>query len=190
MPQSSCQKTAGFLSFIILFTFNREENQRKVQTKCKLVFFTGLVSWVEMKEPLMLNGVEELDWSVQNPDLNLIQHLWDELELSLWAGPDRPTSVFGAQVANQTVNNVRRMEKEVSVSVCWLDYDLPPNCMWLSESGNVCKGETRWVHIEHVYIHISWRQRSRDPFENGNDSFSSLKFSVRLEHYLASFSTS
>uniref|UniRef100_A0A3Q3B2X9 Sterol carrier protein 2b n=1 Tax=Kryptolebias marmoratus TaxID=37003 RepID=A0A3Q3B2X9_KRYMA len=31
-------------------------------------------------------GVEELDWPVQSPDLNPIQHLWDELEQRLREG--------------------------------------------------------------------------------------------------------
>ena len=38
-------------------------------------------------------GVEELYWSAQNPDLNPIEHLWDELERRLRARPNRPTSV-------------------------------------------------------------------------------------------------
>jgi hypothetical protein len=25
-------------------------------------------------------GVEELDWSAESPDLNPVEHLWDELE--------------------------------------------------------------------------------------------------------------
>ena len=38
-------------------------------------------------------GVEELYWPAQSPDLNAIQHLWDELELQLHARPNHPTSV-------------------------------------------------------------------------------------------------
>jgi hypothetical protein len=34
-------------------------------------------------------GVEELDW----PDLNPIEHLWDEFERRLEARPNHPTSV-------------------------------------------------------------------------------------------------
>ena len=38
-------------------------------------------------------GVEELDWPAQSPNLNPIEHLWDELEHRLRARPNRPTSV-------------------------------------------------------------------------------------------------
>ena len=38
-------------------------------------------------------GVEELDWPAQSPDLNPIEHHWDELEPRLRARPNRPTSV-------------------------------------------------------------------------------------------------
>jgi hypothetical protein len=38
-------------------------------------------------------GVEKLDWLAQSPDLNPIEHLWDELERRLQARPNRPTSV-------------------------------------------------------------------------------------------------
>ena len=37
--------------------------------------------------------VEELDWPAQSPDLNPIEHFWDELEHRLRASPNRPTSV-------------------------------------------------------------------------------------------------
>ena len=39
-------------------------------------------------------GVERLDWPAQNPDLNPIEHLWDELERRLRGRPNRPTSAF------------------------------------------------------------------------------------------------
>jgi len=38
-------------------------------------------------------GVEELDWPAQSPDLNPIEHPWDELEQRLQARPSHPTSV-------------------------------------------------------------------------------------------------
>ena len=37
--------------------------------------------------------MEELDCPAQSPDHNPIEHIWDELERTLRARPNRPTSV-------------------------------------------------------------------------------------------------
>ena len=49
-------------------------------------------------------GMEELDWPVQSPDLNPIEHLCDELERQLRARPNHPTSV--PDLTNALASNI------------------------------------------------------------------------------------
>jgi hypothetical protein len=45
------------------------------------------------------NKVPEMDWPVQSPNLNPIEHLWDELERRLCSRPQRPTSLTALATA-------------------------------------------------------------------------------------------
>jgi hypothetical protein len=42
-----------------------------------------------VREWYVYNNVPEIDWPAQNPDLNPIEHLWDELECRLRSRPQR-----------------------------------------------------------------------------------------------------
>jgi hypothetical protein len=47
------------------------------------------------------NTVPEMDWPTQSPNLNLIEHLWDELEYRLRSRPKRHTSLTALATALQ-----------------------------------------------------------------------------------------
>ncbi|GFV42424.1 QLQ domain-containing protein [Trichonephila clavipes] len=38
-------------------------------------------------------GVQKLDWPSQSPELNPVEHLWDELQCRLHSQPNRPSSL-------------------------------------------------------------------------------------------------
>ncbi|KAK3532248.1 hypothetical protein QTP86_009726 [Hemibagrus guttatus] len=74
-------------------------------------------------------GVEELDWPAQSPDLNPIEHLWDELERRLRARPSRPTSV--PDLTNALLEErpqAVRMGRHVSASLT-LSIGAPQGCV-------------------------------------------------------------
>jgi hypothetical protein len=45
------------------------------------------------------NNVPDMDWLAQSPDLNPVEHLWDELELRLRSRPQRSTSLTAMATA-------------------------------------------------------------------------------------------
>ena len=52
-------------------------------------------------------SVGELDWPAQSPDLNHIEHLWDELQRRLQVSPNHPTSV--ADLTNALVAECKQV---------------------------------------------------------------------------------
>jgi hypothetical protein len=52
-----------------------------------------------VREWFVDNNVPEIDWPAQSPDLNPIEHLWDELELR--SRPQHPTSLTALTTAMQ-----------------------------------------------------------------------------------------
>ncbi|KAK3532820.1 hypothetical protein QTP86_032105 [Hemibagrus guttatus] len=65
-------------------------------------------------------GVEELDCPAQSPDLNPIEHLWDELERRLRARPSRPISV--PDLTNALLEE-RTRKTQVLITNAWLQLD-------------------------------------------------------------------
>jgi hypothetical protein len=54
-----------------------------------------------VREWFVDNKVPEMDWPAQSPDLNPIEHVWDELERRLRSRPQCPTSLTALATALQ-----------------------------------------------------------------------------------------
>ena len=58
------------------------------------------------------NNVEVLDWPAQSPDLNPIEHLWNEMDRRLRQLPDNITS------AEDLWNKIQLVWNQIDVDVC------------------------------------------------------------------------
>jgi transposase len=56
---------------------------------------------MSVREWFVDNKVPEMDFPAQSPDLNLIEHLWDEIERRLNSKPQRPTPLTALATALQ-----------------------------------------------------------------------------------------